>query len=388
MPFWSKKSPATYNDDFFADTRMSFGDHIEELRAHLIRAIVGLLVVLFGALALDGIGWSMGSQNFGVGRPVLKLIIDPAENEVRAFYARRNDKAVAKLPTAPADPAEIERVLAKWEEVEHDTSKLSDAEMAVLRAVPVEMPVVIPVKVFADAFGIKPLDPARTEVEVRIKVIPAWLHFINNRGETLLENRQYMRTQNVQEGMVVYFKVLLLCSVVIGSPWLFYQLWSFVAAGLYPHERAYVYKFLGPSIGLFLLGVSVCQFLVLSGAVKALLGFNNWVELDPDLRLTEWLSFALILPLIFGVSFQTPLVMFFFNRIGTFTAADYLAKWRHAFMGLAVFAAVITPTQDPITMMYLFVPMFGLYMLGIAVCHFFPPAHETAWEDEEQQVAV
>ena len=102
---------------------------------------------------------------------------------------------------------------------------------------------------------------------------------------------------------------------------------------------------------LFILGVVLCQFVVLPGAVKALLKFNEWLGFDPDIRLREWLSLAIILPLVFGISFQTPLVMVFLNRIGMFTAQDYLSKWRHACMILAVFAAIITPTPDAVTML-------------------------------------
>ena len=70
----------------------------------------------------------------------------------------------------------------------------------------------------------------------------------------------------------------------------------------------------------------LCQFVVLPGAVKALLAFNEWLGFDPDIRLNEWLGLALILPLVFGISFQTPLVMIFLNRIGMFTAQDYLSE--------------------------------------------------------------
>jgi sec-independent protein translocase protein TatC len=77
------------------------------------------------------------------------------------------------------------------------------------------------------------------------------------------------------------------------------------------------------------------------------------------------------------------------NRIGMFTAQDYLAKWRQAVMVLALFAALITPTPDVVTMMYLFAPMFGLYMIGVAVCHFFPGVIEEDEEPEEaEEVAV
>ena len=381
-------SARDYPDDIFADTRMSFGDHLEELRSRLLKALYGLVIILFGGLVLDYVGKAAGWKYVGVGRPMLQVIVAPAEEQGRAFYARRNERTRYKLDFPPAAPAEIERVVAKWDANDRDNDALTADELVVLRGAPAEMPVLIPTAAFEEAFGIKAKNPAVKEVEVKLKVYPTWLNYLSSRGETLLENRQYMKTQSVQESMVVYFKVALLCSAVIGSPWIFYQMWAFVAAGLYPHERAHVRRMLLPSVGLFLAGVLLCQFVVLPGAAKALLAFNDWVELDPDLRLNEWLGFALILPLVFGVSFQTPLVMFFLNRLGTFTAADYLSKWRYAVIVLAALSAVITPSPDAVTMLYLFVPMFGLYLVGIAVCHVFPPAHEEAWNESEEQVAV
>ena len=389
MLFSSRRDTVESPDDIFAETRMSFGDHIEELRKYLIRAIYGLLVVLIGGFVLDGVGEYLESDVIGLGRPMLQVIVYPAESQVRAFYARRNEKALKKLTAIQSDITEVERILEKLKRNEQDTSCLTSEELATMRGAPIEMPVLIPVKVFEDAFGIKAKNPEQTDIEAKLKVYPAHIHFANNRGETLLENRNFMRTQSPQEAMVVYFKVAILCSAVLASPWIFYQIWAFVAAGLYPKERAYVYKFLGPSIGLFLTGVLLCQFVVLPGAVKALIAFNNWIELDPDLRLNEWLGFALMLPIVFGISFQTPLVMFFMNRIGLFGWEDYWAKWRYAVIILALFSAIITPTPDAVTMMYLFIPMFGLYMIGVAVCRVFPPQYEIDDAAEQaEQVAV
>ncbi len=365
-------------DDVFADTRMSFGDHIEELRAHLLRAILGFVVILFGGFALDGIGQAAGNNAIGVGRPMMTVIVDPVETMVRDFYAKRNETSGAKIEAAREvrpTPEEAAALLERQKQGEGGTDQFNEREKAMLRAIPQPITVLVPVEPLAAAFG-PPKDPAQKHVEVTMLVYPAQLHYLSNRGETLLENKKYLTTLSVQEAMVVYFKVSALCSVVLASPWILFQLWSFVAAGLYPSERAYVYRLFGPSVTLFIAGVLLCQFVVLPGAVKALIAFNSWLELDPDLRLNEWLGFALILPLVFGISFQTPLVMFFLNRIGIFGWEDYWAKWRFAVMILALFSAVITPTPDVITMMYLFVPMFGLYMLGVLVCKVFPPAHE------------
>jgi sec-independent protein translocase protein TatC len=91
---------------------------------------------------------------------------------------------------------------------------------------------------------------------------------------------------------------------------------------------------------------------------------------------------------VFGISFQTPLVMIALNRIGILTAADYISKWRYACFGMAVLAAVLTPTPDPITMMYMFVPMFGLYLAGIAFCYYFPGTVQEEEEAEAEEVAV
>jgi len=375
-----------YPDDIFDDTRMSFGDHLEELRSRLIKALVGLTFFLVIGFVLDGLGDWVGNPNIGIGRPMMRVIVEPVESQARNFYHNRAVRSEAKLPAGQSNPEEVARVRAKLEDAKGDVSALSSDEKRILLGAPREMPVVIPVAPLAKVFG-EPKDPSVTEITVKMQVYPAYLSVYGTEGESLLESRRYLTTLSAQEAFMVYFKVSLLCGVVLASPWIFYQIWAFIAAGLYPHERRYVYKFLPYSLGLFITGVLLCQFVVLPGAVKALLGFNTWIDSDPDLRLNEWLSFAIILPLVFGVSFQTPLVMYFFNRIGMFSWEDYWAKWRYAVMILAVFAALITPTPDAVTMLYLFVPMFGLYCLGVLVCKFFPPEHEVKAETE-QEVAV
>ncbi len=373
-------------DDIFKDSRMSFGDHIEELRSRLIKALIGLVICMFIGFILDSIGQSLGWDNFGVGRPMLRIIVDPVESQVRDFYAQRTEKARKRLSAERTPPERARELLQRVKDADGSLLVLSAAEREELRGAPRDMPVILPTEPLAKALGLPP--PKEKEVEITAQVYPAQINYMSGVGEGLLETKQYLTTLSVQEAFMVYFKVSLLCGIVLASPWIFFQIWSFVAAGLYPHERAYVHKYLPASVGLFITGVLLCQFVVLPGAVRALLAFNNWIDLDPDLRLNEWLGFALILPLVFGVSFQTPLVMVFLNRLGTFTAADYWARWRIAVLVLAFFSALITPTPDAVTMLYLFVPMFGLYLVGVGICYAFPPSHEEIWEKSEEQVAV
>ncbi len=190
--------------------------------------------------------------------------------------------------------------------------------------------------------------------------------------------RTNMQSLNAQEMFMIYLKASLLIGVVLSSPWVFYQIWQFVAAGLYPHERRYVHIFLPVSLLLFLSGAAVAFFLAFEKVLDFLLHFNRIMGVDPDLRINEWISFVLLLPLGFGISFQLPLVMLFLERIGLFTVKTYLASWRMAVLVIFVLAMVLTPTGDPYTMCLMAVPLTALYFGGVALCKFFPQAKSRA----------
>jgi sec-independent protein translocase protein TatC len=280
---------------------------------------------------------------------------------------------------------EIERIRQKLRDNNNSLGALTSDERAVLMGATDKMPLILPTGALARALGIPEDQVKEKEVLIEAQVYPAHISVLSDKGQGLLESKQYLTTLSAQEAFVVYFKVSIICGIVLSSPWILYQFWAFVGAGLYPHEKKYVNIMFWPSLILFVGGVLVCQFLVLPGAVKALLRFNEFLGFDPDIRLNEWLGLALMLPLVFGLSFQTPLVMIFLNRIGIFTAQDYARKWRYACFILAVIAALLTPTPDIVTMSYMFVPMFGLYLFGIAFCYYFPGVREDEEEESPQE---
>jgi sec-independent protein translocase protein TatC len=167
------------------------------------------------------------------------------------------------------------------------------------------------------------------------------------------------------EGITILFLVCTITGLVITSPWVFYQVWAFVAAGLYRHERHYVLKFLPVSLGLFLAGVFLCFFCVLPVTLGFLLQINVWLNIEPSLRLSEWMGFATILPLVFGICFQTPLVMLFLERVGILQAEDFRKQRKYAILIMVVVAALVTPGPDVFSQCMLAVPMIALYELGI-----------------------
>jgi sec-independent protein translocase protein TatC len=381
-------------DDMFEDTRMSFGDHLEELRSHLWRAIFGFLIALF--------------FSFFIGKFVLRIIAAPVEEQMREFYVRRAQDIAKEM----ADPLDRYNELKKKEaEKKEQNESLSDSEQDELKTLSVKLdrikalrqqetltkketeelnelrgtgsyarynePTTEDVSFSApdlmrqlfpdDEAKAKAMEGKRVVLAMRFED-PLRRILKENRALQLVTRRPALSTLSIQEAFMAYFKVCIGVGFVLGSPWIFYQIWLFVASGLYPHERKLVHVYLPVSLGLFLSGVVVCQVFVIPKAIEALLWFNEWLGLEPDLRFNEWLGFAIMMPLVFGISFQLPLVMMFLERIGIFTTAQYKSQWRIALFAIHVFAAIITPSVDIISMELLALPMFGLYWLGIILC--------------------
>jgi sec-independent protein translocase protein TatC len=381
-------------EDFFADTRMTFGDHIEELRLHLWRAIAGFCIALFfslfiGKYAVEFITAPVKEQlaefhKRRVERTLKELQNDPLSqmaNKPTGFtkvYFRR-DQLLAFLKGAPAEEVDqFKRPLRQSDAKKNDDSSFFGRLMG--RSGDAEQP--------------------REDEEVLDDkdLVGLWESHGEPLKETALLQRALrivggfddMSTFNVMEAFMVWFKVCIVCGIILGSPWIFWQIWMFVAAGLYPHEKKLVHVYLPISLGLFLLGVAVCQFLVIPRAIAALLWFNEWMGFKPDLRLSEWLSFAIWMPLIFGLSFQTPLVMLFAAKLGVVTADTFRNKRRYAWFGMAVFAALITPTPDALTMLFLWVPMSLLFELGIWLIKMTPrePELDADVPDSEEMIEV
>ncbi len=108
------------------------------------------------------------------------------------------------------------------------------------------------------------------------------------------------QSTGVQETFMIYIKAAFIAGAVFSSPFVFYFLWSFVGAGLYPHEKRYVHVFLPASVGLFLAGAALAFFFVFDPVLQFLFSFNRSLGIDPDPRIGEWMSFVLLLPLGFG----------------------------------------------------------------------------------------
>jgi len=247
--------------------------------------------------------------------------------------------------------------------------------------------------------------------------------------------------------IIMYFMTAFKAGFVISSPWIFYQFWLFIAVGLFRRERLIVYRYIGPSIVLFLAGIVFFFFFVLPLMLKIFLEFNQQVPIpslkpssyeqflygtaatqpdvshlpagdqspllnipavksdptkfnpdqisiwynaaDSQLRMhvdgrtldlqtqpsaglfspipmmDDYMSFVTVMCLVFGFSFELPMVMMILAQLGLVAPVQFAKLWRYALLILAIFAAILAPTPDILTFSSIFVPLVALYLLGL-----------------------
>jgi sec-independent protein translocase protein TatC len=163
----------------------------------------------------------------------------------------------------------------------------------------------------------------------------------------------------VVEPFLIRLKVSTYSGLALALPVVLYQLWRFITPGLTQKERRLAIPFVFSSLVLFALG-GFFAFLTLPKGLNFLLGFGG-PHIVPLLSATRYISFVILLTLAFGVSFEFPLVLIFLAWVGV-VSSQKLRSWRRfAILFIVIFAAVITPSQDPFTLLAMSIPMVVFY---------------------------
>ncbi len=168
----------------------------------------------------------------------------------------------------------------------------------------------------------------------------------------------------VTESMSVYMRVALLVGLVIALPWIFFQLFSFVGKGLKKSEKRGLFIAIPFATILFLAGGSFAFFVMLPASMKF---FTSLLAVETSLRLSAYFGFVVNLIFWIAISFELPLLVFVLTRVGVIKPAFLTKGWRVALVVIAVMAAVITPTGDPVNMVIFMLPLFVLYLLSIGL---------------------
>jgi sec-independent protein translocase protein TatC len=361
--------------DLFDDSTMTFGEHLECLRTHLIRAMIGLFICVIGSLF--------------IGDRIVAIVRSPIDSALRVAAAEEGgpeidvDDNMADVSMTDvwqwiqervglAEPAEDPEGGEEDPEPPVESFSQLKTDDAFDRTIEVS---ILPSELAAalhqfDPDGFPATTPSSDEAEEKpLTIRIAAPEF--QQLETVIKRQNQAVTLNVQEAFMTYIKVAFIAGLLISSPWVCREMWLFVAAGLYPHERKYIYIYLPMSLFLFTGGAVFCFYAVFPFVLKFLLSFNAMLEVNPQIRLSEWISFAVMLPVMFGISFQLPMVMLFLERISVFDTTAYRQKRRMAVLVIAFLSMILTPA-DPMSMLLMMFPLILLYELGIILCGFNP----------------
>jgi sec-independent protein translocase protein TatC len=298
---------------------MSLGDHLEELRARLILAILGLVVgvavsLIFGTQILHILEWPYNKAIRNRAQARLKAEVPQRETEalglVNAFFNTLTNR-LASDPNAPHD-----------------------------------------------------LDPKRVAFlhDVSAQAVKEWVHGPHTASNDGLGS---LISLAPAEAFMAYMKIAMIAGLILTCPWVFYQIWMFVAAGLYPKERQYIYKAVPFSAGLFVIGALFFLFGIAYVTLRFFLLFGDTVNVASQWTLQKYVSFITLLMLVFGLAFQTPIAVFILVRTGLVSIKTLRSYRKYVLLGLAVLAAVATPSPDPLSMLALLGPLYALYEVGI-----------------------
>jgi len=170
---------------------------------------------------------------------------------------------------------------------------------------------------------------------------------------------------NLPEMFFTYIKTAFVGGIVISSPFIFHQLWLFIAPGLYQHEKRYLIPFVLSSSLLFLAGTLFAYFVVFPFGFKFFLGFaNDYIQALPSVK--QYFSFSIKLLLAFGLIFQLPVVVFFISKMGLLGPDTLKKNRKYALLLIFVIAAILTP-PDVITQFMMAGPLLILYEISIWV---------------------
>jgi len=172
------------------------------------------------------------------------------------------------------------------------------------------------------------------------------------------------------EAFFVYMKVSFIAGTILAAPVILWQIWKFVAPGLYENEKKYILPVMFFSSFCFVSGVAFGYFVVIPVAFKFFASFAS-DYITPMLRTTEYLSFANKMLLCFGIAFELPVFAFFLAKLGVLSSDFLRRKRKWAIILIFIAAAVLTPSPDIVSQLLMAVPLLFLYEASVWIVYFF-----------------
>ena len=175
--------------------------------------------------------------------------------------------------------------------------------------------------------------------------------------------------------MVVYLQQSAIVAFLAASPWVFYQAWGFISPGLYAQEKRFVIPFVLASTVCFTIGGLFGWYYIFPPTFATLMDFagtlpGGVVEIEPTLMMGEYISFISQMLFVFGVTFEVPVIIVFLSLANIVSYAQLMRFGRWWVVVASLLAAVLTPTQDALSMLLLMGPLIGLYYVAVGISYF------------------
>jgi sec-independent protein translocase protein TatC len=329
--------------------QMSFLEHLDELRRRLIRCFVFILVA--------------GTASWFLSDRIYAFLAAPVERAL-AEAQRRQVPIAGQTGTESIGPLNTLK--------ENDIGRYVFPEETKLGSSLIPAGASVTARVFKDAQGKLALftDEALFAGNT---VIPKGVRLPADLGAAVTESSSGINDKLIVttalEPFSLWIKVSLYAAISLSVPFLLFQVWGFVAPGLYPHERAYVTPFITLSSISFVLGAAFAYYVIFPPAAKYLLGLGSDFRLL--LKANDYFDFIILIMLGMGVVFQMPAVTYVLARIGLVTAGLLVRIWKTALIAILIAAALLSPTGDIANMLLFAAPMMVLYLISIFVAWIF-----------------
>jgi sec-independent protein translocase protein TatC len=339
----SDKKKETREDELGG--QMGFLEHLDELRTRLIRSIV--FVVLAATLA-----WFVSDPIYSfLARPINRALAEAQQARKVTIAGLNGQLSIVPLSSL------------------HQNDKVRYIFPELTKLGPASIPPGASVMARADKdsqgnLGLFTDEPLMSGNEVIPKDVNLLID-LNKGYEKLPDPNEKLIVTTALEPFALYVKVSLYAAIGVSVPFLLWQIWGFVAPGLYPHERKYVTPFVLLSSTFFLFGAATAYYLIFPPAAKYLLGVGQDFRLF--LKADDYFDFIILLMLGMGLVFQMPAITYVLARMGIVTAGWMLKVWRVAVIVILVAAAVLSPTNDIPNMLLFAAPMLVLYVISVIV---------------------
>jgi sec-independent protein translocase protein TatC len=362
---------------------MSLGDHLEELRARLILAILGLFVGMVVCLFFGKVLIGVMSRPFEKENAKLEKKFEKLEAEKLAtMREKRKAAGIGDQPQAVIETYDqingcraytLFQVLGKLIEAlqedempPNEPNSVPPTDKPDAGDDPVREVALIahhPTEGFMVYVTLDKLDKVLGELEESGSII----EYPKNGMPVGQSETAQITTHSPVEGFMVYIKVCMLFGLLLTSPWVIWQIWAFVSAGLYQKEKRYVHVVSPISTVLFVTGSLFFMMVVAPLVMRFLIGFNTKIGVGSLWSLQKYINMVFSLTIVFGAAFQMPIVIVFAERLGLVTVEALAKNRKFVILGLVIVAAMATP-PDVISQISLAIPLYGLYEASILFC--------------------